>query len=363
MAAYTFETITASQALAFTAADTLSFTSGTAIQFTVVYGSDGNITITNGARSVAFAPALATVSKAAFGLTFADGSLLYVGDAGTDSLSISPAAPGAMFGGDGDDTLQLGIRGGLLQGNAGNDTLRTPAQATIYGGQGNDSITTTDPSTSSFLQGNKGDDLISGGSADTLLGGQGNDTLTGGGFLNGNLGDDSISASAGVAFGEDGNDTISATGNATIDAGAGNDSLIGTSGSNTLLGGAGADTLESGQGVDLLTGGAGADVFQFLSSGGAASGTVDQITDWSTEDRLHFRPAPAGYSGFTSFTNNDYTIVLNQVSSLIASAKLAYVAVQVGHDVVVFAANAGGIDVAVDLVGRSLADISASNII
>ena len=47
-----------------------------------------------------------------------------------------------------------------------------------------------------------------------------------------------------------------------------------------------------------------------------------------------------------------------------ASAKLAYVAVQVGADVIVFAANSGGgIDIGVDLVGRTLADISLSNII
>ncbi len=64
---------------------------------------------------------------------------------------------------------------------------------------------------------------------------------------------------------------------------AGADRLIGTSGGDVLIGGDGADILIGGGGSDLLKGGRGADtfVFQALSDSGAASGTQDQILDFS----------------------------------------------------------------------------------
>ena len=358
MASYTFETITADQAAAFAGTDSLTFAGGTAAQCTVAFAADGTVTISNAVRSLAFSPAIANVS----GLSFADGSVLFVGAPTADNFVAPTAAPAALFGGDGNDALTLGPKGGLLQGNQGNDTLLTNGQATIYGGQGDDSITAS-AGLNNFLQGNKGDDLIVGGSADTVLGGQGADTLSGGGFLNGNLGDDSISGT-GQIFGEDGADTIAANGSGTVaDAGAGNDSILASGGSNTVTGGAGADTIESGSGVDFIYGGAGADQFRFLSGGGAGPGTLDQVLDWSAQDSLKFKAPPAGYSGYAAYVIADYTTAVNQSAAFMASSKYAYIAVQVGADVIVFAAGATGIDVGIDLVGRALADIGATNFV
>lgn len=361
MAAYTFEAITADQASAFAATDTLTFSTGTATQFTVAFATDGTVSISGAGRSLVFSAAITTAS-AGSGLSFADGSLIFIGVPTNDTISVSPTAPGALYGGDGNDSLSLGLKGGLIQGNQGADTLQSTGQATIYGGQGDDKITAS-ASQYDFLQGNKGDDLIVGGAYDTILGGQGNDTLSGGGFLNGNLGDDSISGT-GLLFGEDGDDTIAANGYGTsADAGAGNDSIVATSGTNTIQGGAGADTIESGAGVDVLYGGAGADQFRFLSGGGATPGTLDQVLDWSVQDTLKFQTPPSGYAGYAAYVIGDYTTAVNQTTGFMATNKYAYVAVQVGADVIVFAAASSGIDVAIDLVGRSLADISASNFV
>src|SRR5262249_5397177 len=59
-------------------------------------------------------------------------------------------------------------------------------------------------------------------------------------------------------FGDDGNDTLDASGrsaNNVLEGGAGNDTLRGGSGRDLLVGGLGADVLHSGDGDDILIGG------------------------------------------------------------------------------------------------------------
>ena len=96
--------------------------------------------------------------------------------------------------------------------------VTSSSQSTIYGGQGDDTISTTTGAHDDFLQANKGDDSVqAAGAHDTVLGGQGNDTLSGSGvgdYLDGNLGNDviTLAGSHGQAFGEDGDDHLSSAG-------------------------------------------------------------------------------------------------------------------------------------------------------
>lgn len=266
MAAFVFETVTPSQALAFTAGDTLSFTHGTAIQSTVTYDANGDITVSVGALSVEFSGALAVAAQSGY-FNFADGSHLYVGDSNADVRNLQQDSnSAAMFGGGGDDIFTLGAGGGVAQGNQGDDQITAlGGSATLYGGQGNDFLTANGHD--DFLQGNKGDDVLRGGTHDTILGGQGNDVILGGsGILDGNLGNDQVTGS-GLLLGEDGNDTLTGEGTPgsfdTMLGGNGNDLLtsnvIGAASGASMDGGQGNDTIQGGQGQDTLTGGDGND--------------------------------------------------------------------------------------------------------
>jgi len=404
MAAYVFDTITAAQALAFTPSDTLSFQSGTATQVSVAYLPNGDISVTVGARTVEFSGALSAAPQPDF--SFADGTHLYVGDA-TNNVKNYQQDPhlAAMFGGGGNDILTLG-QGGLAQGNQGDDQIvALGGTATIYGGQGDDFLVANGHD--DFIQGNKGNDFIQGGTRDTILGGQGDDAITrGSGILDGNLGNDQITGS-GQLLGEDGNDTITGNGTAggfdtilggngndsltsdqigalsgaSMDGGEGNDTILGGTAQDTILGGngddrlddigiqrdvidggAGDDTISVTNPKDVITGGPGADLFVATGVQSAQPGSVPQILDWSSQDSLQFRTPTPGTSGFTTTTAADYQSAVTAAQNLMSNNHFAYVAVQVGPDTIVFA-TANSQFCAVDLVGRSLADISAGNIV
>ncbi len=400
MATYDFATITSAQAAAIAAADVLLFSSGTAIQSTVSYGLNGTATITLGVRSVEFGPAISALS--APGLSFPDGSRLYIGSADSNAVGFPTDIQAALFGGDGNDTLLLGYKGGLAQGNQGNDTLQSNGVSTLYGGQGNDTLS-AQATDHSFLQGNKGDDNLFGFNSCTLLGGQGNDTLQGSGYLDGNLGDDNIRGS-GRLLGEDGADTISASTSVrshgdTLDGGAGDDSItsahnfdaliaggdgndtiiVTDAGTDTIEGGAGNDFMKAaaytvfngGDGADTITasfsstvvGGSGSDLFDFSD---VAASNVMKILDWSAEDRLTFlndlRP-----DGFVTRMAPTYEDAFAIARTLVTGRGIIAV-IQVNEDVYVFSRspsdNFSGFEFgAIELAGRSLADISVGNII
>ena len=60
----------------------------------------------------------------------------------------------------------------------------------------------------------------------------------------------------------------------------------------------------------------------------------------------------------------DYTTAMTTASNLIVTNHFTYVAVQVGADVIVFAGDSfNPINNAIDLVGRTLGDISVQNLI
>lgn len=386
MATYTFESITATQALAFSAAaDSLAFANpaSSGNEISVAYNSSGapsgpTVTLTDltNGRSVVFGTTaggtgiLGEAGQGSSQIPFADGSNLFIGGTATDSAAGTALGDG-LFGGAGDDSLSGGAGRDLLQGNQGDDVLDGgPGADTIFGGQGNDIIVAG--AGTNLVNGNLGDDTISGvaGSANTLLGGQQNDSLAGGGgadFLNGNLGDDTISGggAADTIFGEGGSDRITAgDGGAAADGGSDND---------TITGGPGGDTITGGSGTDVLRGGDGPDRFVFASGhSGTAEGLLDRILDWSggrsgaPADQFHF----LGIAGATPTTYLELTVSTYAAAKVLADSQIAagnnFVAVQIGADVVLFVdtgANNGTAEDAVVLVGRTLADIDYTNIV
>jgi Ca2+-binding RTX toxin-like protein len=150
----------------------------------------------------------------------------------------------------------------------------------------------------------------------------------------------------------------------------GNDLLLGGKGNDTLDGGAGDDTLSGGHGADVLTGGAGADVFRIDGSAKTLAG-LDRITDFTHgQDHLVFHEAPvASAANFATDTAADFTTAVADANAKMATGA-DFVAVQVGADVIVFADEAGDLGEPVEhhvesgvlLVGKTLADISASDI-
>jgi Ca2+-binding RTX toxin-like protein len=338
MAAYTFSTITAAQALAIGAGDALHMDEGSAVLSSVAYvPSDGVnpelISLTVGARTVVFGVGLSVAAK-----TFADGSTLVVGGAGNDNPPSGGALNDGFFGGLGADTLSAGGGFNVLQGNQGDDVLTGGAGVDwIYGGRDNDQINVGASAAggfSNFSNGNRGADTISGSptDADILLGGQADDLigatsfdwaivgadgvptgsgLSGGGadFLNGNLGNDTVVGGPGddQIYGEDGDDVLlGKTGRNTLDGGLGDDTIVGAGGGDTIYfgggddvgglmgagaasdsalldGGAGNDNINGGEGRDLLLGGEGNDVIDGWGSADTMTGGAggDQFQLWS----------------------------------------------------------------------------------
>ncbi|MCY2968006.1 MAG: M10 family metallopeptidase C-terminal domain-containing protein, partial [Planctomycetota bacterium] len=107
-----------------------------------------------------------------------------------------------------------------------------------------------------------------------------------------------------VAFGQEGNDTISLGSTITLPAW-----LSGDAGNDLLTGAAGADTLIGGAGNDSLTGGAGNDVYLFAAD--SATG-VDTVTDSAGVDTLDF----------SATTTQSITLNLGLTTSQVVNANL-----------------------------------------
>jgi Ca2+-binding RTX toxin-like protein len=391
---YAFDTITPSQALNIQAGDTLTFNGGPARTVSVTYDPEGlpivpgRIYVTYEGKTVMFGSGLASLSQTG-GLVMADGSKLFIGDGAEDRFTGGAGDDGA-YGGLGADTLSGGDGRDLLQGNLGDDSLSGGAgRDTIYGGGGNDVIHTNrddallSDQQGDWAHGNLGDDEIVGGAGnDTLLGGQGNDFVGGGDgddFVSGDLGDDDL-------FGGLGSDTIlGGAGNDVLQGGFGLDILDGGDGDDRLVtqgpeitvmsGGAGNDTLTAaGADKDILLGGSGRDRFEIVAKTAPAIRIDAEIQDWESHDTLHFAEVsifgvasePILPRSYSEFAADSYAQALSIANEHISAAGAKYVAAQVGGSVFVFAdlGDPGdGADVAIQLVGRTLADISLDNFV
>ncbi|NBD29475.1 MAG: type I secretion protein [Alphaproteobacteria bacterium] len=272
------------------------------------------------------------------------------GGTGDDNIT-SGSGSDTVFGEAGDDTIIGGDGNDIADGGEGNDTIDTsghdqplpdvgypgvyPADSdplndmdTVFGGAGNDTITTGDDDDEiyggsghdtidagiddDYVEGGTGDDTIIGSEGnDEIRGQDGNDTIYGGLVTPGpadalNLPDDLDGDGDSNDIGED---LVTFNNNDTLFGGAGDDAIFGADDDDTLFGGTGddtldggvdddelygddgADTLTGGQGEDSLYGGLGDDLFLGGNGGDNAVGGEDpdldgdgQSDDWDVLD-------------------------------------------------------------------------------
>jgi Ca2+-binding RTX toxin-like protein len=300
----------------------------------------------------------------------------FVGGAGIDSLEINNVSETAnvtiTYTTPTNGTISGGIKTGstireveriLLYSGSGNDNINVSAAnatsflhpAEIYGGAGNDTITTG--TGTDLLSGEAGNDLlIAAVGSDQLYGGSGSDTLVGGDdadilySLNAEAGADSFVGGAGndrleiYNSTETANVTLNYTTptNGTINggiktgstireverillySGSGNDS-INVSAANTrsflhpaeIYGGAGNDTITAGTGTDLLSGEAGNDLLIAAVGsdqlyGGSGS---DTLVGGDDDDILYSLNAEAGADSFVGGAGNDRLEIYNSTET------------------------------------------------
>ena len=232
-----------------------------------------------------------SVATSALNIDGGNGNDRLIGGGGNDSLT-GGAGNDTLAGDAGNDTLDGGAGNDSLDGGTGNDSIiGGDGNDTANGGDGNDVIDTSgknplndyfvfpsipvDPNPNDdrdLVFGGLGNDSITtGDDADTIDGGQGNDTIFGGldaDSITGGLGNDSIDAGLGpdTVDGGDGDDYINAGIDAFSDYANEPFGLFGgiqdpnpNDGRDLVFGGAGNDTIQTGDDADTIYGGIGAD--------------------------------------------------------------------------------------------------------
>jgi Ca2+-binding RTX toxin-like protein len=176
--------------------------------------------------------------------------------------------------------IPLGIRYGVVDGTAGDDTIHgsyVDAEGDAIG-SGNDMVAAGDGDDDVFTEG--GDDSVSGGDGNDIInGGAGADVLDGG------AGNDTVRYSSSTeAVVVDLSTNTTSGGDATGDVisgfenvwgGAGDDTLTGDDAGNSFAGGAGNDSISGGGGNDRFHGGQGADTLD----GGTGSNYLTYYSD------------------------------------------------------------------------------------
>jgi Ca2+-binding RTX toxin-like protein len=212
------------------------------------------------------------------------GNDIITGGGGDDHLTVV-SGNATISGGAGNDVIKSGVGSATIAAGSGNDQIFTStAFVSLDAGTGFDQVFLTGSTAVTldlgatgieYIKSGSGDDTLDGSSqtaALTIFGNQGNDTITGGAlddFLQGGSGDDYIDGGSGIdtasyhesARGvfvsllltgsqntEDGQDTL--IGIENLDGSAYSDTLIGNEAANVLDGGAGADLLIGGRGDD-----------------------------------------------------------------------------------------------------------------
>jgi Ca2+-binding RTX toxin-like protein len=262
---------------------------------TVTYTSAEHLIFGLGGNDVIKAPATQTLGVEIYGNT------------GNDALTGATGAD-TLFGGQGTESLSGATGSDLVYGNQGNDSISgNKGSDTLFGGQGADSMGNAAPvagteAGNDLIYGNKGSDSISGGSGnDTLFGGQDDDSITGGATgadsVYGNQGDDTLSGGAG-------------TGNDTLFGGQGDDSITdGGSGSDLIYGNKGDDVISEGGGSDTIFGNAGADSVLM-----AADGSTDAILGGAGADTVNGSGVADSVSDQIAFDAGDDVFIMNQTS-------------------------------------------------
>ena len=205
------------------------------------------------------------------------GGYLADGSAPADMVVPAGTKTGVFFGGTGSDTLNGSDFADAISGGAGNDTIFGGAGADVIdGGLGSDS-----------LHGGIGDDIItdSWGTSNELFGDDGNDTLTWTGQYIYGVGATTPSAPLVVLDGGNGNDTITASGPGivTIYGGAGNDTITMNQGGR-IDAGSGDDIVIVPTYVSDATNirlGSGADIITFANFFPSSSNSTVIVEDFS----------------------------------------------------------------------------------
>ncbi len=209
-------------------------------------------------------------------VTASAGTDTYVGT-NFDDTFLNVGTLDTIFGGNGNDSVTVGSN------TARQIDLITP-EAFVGGGPrlvsienvttGNGEDLILGSAGANILNGMAGNDVIDGrGGNDSLIGGIGNDTLQGGtgdDTLDGGANDDMMLGGRGldVLLGGSGNDTLRGDAENDLLIGGDNDDvLFGGAGDDTLYGGSGNDKLVSGDGDDQVFGGLGDDLI-FVQAGG-----------------------------------------------------------------------------------------------
>lgn len=263
---------------------------GNQLKTSTVIGGDGNdtinVTITGGSASAV--------------------SSLLQGAAGNDNITVqSVVSNSTLRGGQGTDTLTVSNAvSSVINGNKGGDTIRinggTYDSSNIYGGADNDNFTITANTvvTSGTINGNKGNDVIVDDGVGisslvnaTVFGGQGQDTITlnGGGtdlFISGDLGNDGLTS------------------------GAGADTVLGGAGVDTIVVGAGNDSVVGGGGADTITLAGGTNRVDFGSDDGVVASATDVATFTTLGMTATFANGIESVAGFVSGTD-DYNFGLS----------------------------------------------------
>jgi serralysin len=148
--------------------------------------------------------------------------------------------------------------------NNATDQIYTYAEISL--GAGDDKAIDTGAKDGAYVSGDAGADTITVGLYGMAWGGDGNDSITANGgdnIVKGGAGDDVLHGGSGAQdlSGDDGNDSVyGGTGDDTLYGGKGNDVIYGNSGNDTLYGNSGDDKLYGGPGTDTLSGGPGSNV-------------------------------------------------------------------------------------------------------
>lgn len=425
MANYVFEEMAESDAVAFNGStDNLFFNSATVTTLGVTDhpGTSGplgttveTITLTSGTTSHTFVASQLAAASAANNLIFIHGApgdalaitndTTAVGFHGLDSVAAGGHV--AIYGLDGDSTLEGTIGNDTINGGAGDDSILGSSSGTngagdfiesdflqggsgndvIVGGVGNDHIygnlfsstagaadgddTISAGNGNDYVNGNAGDDVIDGGAGnDRVYGGAGADTLSGGDgndYLQGNKGADVINGGNGADV---------------VHGGADNDSLSGGNGNDQVFGDAGNDTISGGNGYDQLWGGAGNDTFNFAAgeadnanvhtaATAANHGVVETINDFEdTKDLIHLTFVPAADANVhhtaAGATFTDAAAAQDYAQTLLTGHGSDVAAITVGSDTYLFFDDThltGTINSAIKIVGVTDAAFTSADFV
>jgi hypothetical protein len=253
------------------------------------------------------------------------------GNEGQDVLTVGTLSTGFLEGGQDNDTITAAtsvVGASSINGNKGSDTITIGTfdtagtgaivGSTIRGGQADDRITLTGRTSSlseSSIYGDDGGDVIvstttANYASSTIFGGNGEDTITEAGNFNAAI------------SGDAGNDRITSAG--------GIDSLWGGEGNDTITGAGLGDQINVGGGTDVINYTAAADTAAATATfaanvGGIASGTlagqaltnVDVVTGFGAGDIYTLLGTAASNGGYTTATatagNNNFLNTINVV--------------------------------------------------